>query len=78
MNIQRSFKLHERVSLDFRGELLNAFNHGNVDVNSMNTTLTTGIPTDAFTGDNGTNVFNDSAPAIAGHRHARLFVRIQF
>jgi hypothetical protein len=78
MNIQRSFKLHENVTLDFRGELLNAFNHGNVDVNSMNTTLITGVPTDAFTGDNGTNVFNDSAPAIAGHRHARLFVRIQF
>ena len=35
MNIQRSFKLHENVSLDFRGELLNVFNHGNVDVNSM-------------------------------------------
>lgn len=78
LNIQRSFKLHEKVTLDFRGELFNAFNHGNVDVNSMNTTLISGIPTDAFTGDNGSNVFDDAAPAIAGHRHARLFIRIQF
>ena len=77
MNIQRSFKLHENVSLDFRGELLNVFNHGNVDVNSMNSTLISGIPTDSFN-DNGTNVFDDPAPAIAGHRHARIFVRIQF
>jgi len=77
MNIQRSFKLHENVTLDFRGELLNVFNHGNVDVNSMNSTLISGISTDAFN-DNGTNLFDNSAPAVAGHRHARIFVRIQF
>lgn len=77
MNIQRSFKLTERVTMDFRGELMNAFNHGNADVNSMNSTLISGIPTDAYS-NNGTNVFYDPAPAVTGHRHARIFVKVSF
>jgi hypothetical protein len=76
MNIQRTFKLHEKVALDFRGELLNAFNHGLGGVE--NTTLISGIPTDAFTGDNGTNTFADPAPVNYGHRHARFFIRLEF
>lgn len=76
LNIQRSFPIHEKVSLDFRGELLNAFNHGLGGIED--TTLVTAIPTDAYTGDNGTNVFADPAPVNYGHRHARFFVRIQF
>ena len=76
MNIQRSFQLHERWSLDFRGEMFNIFNHGTPDVE--NTSLISGIPTDAFTGDNGTNTFNDPNYTTFGHRHARIFVRIRF
>ena len=77
MNIQRSFKLKERVTLDFRGEMFNIFNHGNVDPNYMNNSLISGIPTDVYN-DNGTNVFDNPAPAVFGHRHARIFVRISF
>ena len=76
MNIQRSFKLYENVILDFRGEMFNIFNHGEPGI--ANTSLISGIPTDAFTGPNGTNTFDDYAPTVSGHRHARLFVRIRF
>jgi hypothetical protein len=75
MNIQRSFKLHENITLDFRGELFNAFNHGNFGIE--NTTLTSGINTDAFT-NNGTNTFADKYPTVTGHRHARIFIKISF
>jgi hypothetical protein len=80
MNIQRSFKATERVTIDFRGELFNIFNHGQVDTNGYleNTTLITGIPTDAYTGDNGTNTFASPFPEVNGHRHARLFLRVSF
>ncbi len=79
MNVQRSFKLHERLSLDFRGELFNVFNHGQVDTNGFleNTTLSTGINTDAYN-NNGTNTFASPYPEVNGHRHARLFFRITF
>ncbi len=76
VNIQRSFKLYKESYLDFRGELFNAFNHGEAGVE--NTTLTSGIVTDDFTGDNGTNSFADPALTITGHRHARIYVRIRF
>ena len=80
VDIQRSFKLHERLTMDFRGELLNIFNHGQVDTNGYleNTTLITGIPTDAYTGYNGANTFASPYPATNGHRHVRLFIRFQF
>ncbi len=84
VNVQRSFKIWERLSMDFRGELFNVFNHGQVDTgNSVvgttleNTTLTTGINTDAYN-NNGTNVFASPYPATNGHRHARLYIRFQF
>lgn len=79
MYIQRGFRLTERFSLDFRGELFNAFNHGNAALNAYaeNTTLTTGVPTDQFN-DNGTNVFASPYPSVSGHRHARFFLRISF
>lgn len=78
-NVQRSFKLTEKFQLDFRGELFNVFNHGQVNTNGFfeSTTLATGVNTDAFN-DNGTNIFGDPAPATNGHRHARLFVRVTF
>ena len=76
MNIQRSFKLAEHVSLDFRGELFNIFNHGNGGIED--TSLISGIPTDQFTGDNGTNTFADAAPTVSGHRHTRFFIRLEF
>jgi len=79
MNVQRSFPIHERLTMDFRGELFNVFNHGQVDTNGYleNTTLSTGINTDAFN-DNGTNTFASPYPVVNGHRHARIFVRFQF
>jgi hypothetical protein len=82
MNIQRSFKLHEKVTLDFRGEMFNIFNHGEVDVSNPygiyeNSTLATGVNTDAYN-NNGTNTFANPAPAVTGHRHARLFIKISF
>jgi len=76
MNIQRSFQLHENINLDFRGELFNIFNHGEPDV--AGTSLIQDIPTDAFTGFNGTNTFNDPNYTTFGHRHTRFFVRIRF
>jgi hypothetical protein len=79
VNVQRSFKLHERLTMDFRGELFNVFNHGQVDTNGYleNTTLTSGINTDTFN-NNGTNTFASPYPEVNGHRHARLFLRFQF
>jgi len=83
-NVQRSFKLTERVTLDFRGELFNAFNHGQVDTSNSvsgltleNTTLVSAIPSDQFN-DFGTNTFATAEPATNGHRHARFFVRFSF
>ena len=75
MNIQRSFKLHEKVTLDFRGEMFNIFNHGEPGVE--NATLISGIPTDAYSS-SGTNTFHDPAPTVTGHRHARIFIKISF
>lgn len=79
VNVQRSFPIKERVSLDFRGELFNIFNHGQVDTNGYleNTTLATGVNTDAFN-NNGTNIFGSPYRATNGHRHARLFLRVTF
>jgi len=85
VNVQRSFKMGERLTLDFRGELFNLFNHGQVDtfipqLNDTfleNTTLVSGVNTDQFN-DNGTNVFASPYPATGGHRHARLYLRISF
>ena len=62
--------------LDFRGDLFNAFNHGQLGVAS--TTLTSGIPTDAYTGDNGTNTFANYPIGVSGHRNAQFFVKIRF
>lgn len=75
MNIQRSFKATEKVTIDFRGELFNAFNHGNVGVE--NTTLASGIVSDAFYSA-GTNFFANPYPSTSGHRHARLYLRVMF
>jgi hypothetical protein len=75
LNIQRSFQLHEGVFFDFRGELFNAFNHGEPGIE--NTTLISGINADNFT-NNGTNTFADVDPTVTGHRHARFYIRIRF
>ncbi len=75
MNIQRSFKLYEGLTLDFRGELFNIFNHGEPGVE--NSTLITGINTDTYS-DDGLNSFLNPTPTITGHRHARIFVKISF
>ena len=84
VNIQRSFKLGERVTFDFRGELFNIFNHGQVDTSNSivgttleNTTLITGINTDQFN-NNGTNTFASPLGATNGHRHARFYARFSF
>jgi len=76
ITIQRSFKIWENVQFDFRGDLFNAFNHG--EANVVSTTLTTGIPTDQFTGPNGTNTFANYPLGITGHRNAQFFGRIRF
>jgi hypothetical protein len=84
VNVQRSFKLGERVTFDFRGELFNVFNHGQVDTSNSvagltleNTSLVSGINTDQFN-NNGTNVFASPYPATNGHRHARFYARFSF
>ena len=79
MNIQRSFPIHDRFTLDFRGELFNAFNHPEVETNNyaVGSTLISDIPTDQFN-DFGTNSFAASQFGTNGHRHARLFIRISF
>ncbi|MGA2849484.1 MAG: carboxypeptidase regulatory-like domain-containing protein [Terracidiphilus sp.] len=79
VNVQRSFKIYERLTMDFRGELFNVFNHGQVDTNGYleNTTVTSGINTDAYN-NNGTNTFASPYPEVNGHRHARLYLRFQF
>jgi Carboxypeptidase regulatory-like domain/TonB-dependent Receptor Plug Domain len=76
MNISRTFKLHEGWDLDFRGEMLNIFNHGNFGIE--NTTLTSGIVSDQFNPDFGTNYFADPYPTVTGHRHVRLFLKVSF
>ncbi len=81
MNIQRSFNIHDRVTLDLRGEFFNIFNHGNASdgiVASIgNSTLISGISNDAFS-TNGVNSFYDFAPTVGGYRHARIYIRIAF
>jgi len=79
VNVQRSFKLSERFMLDFRGEMFNIFNHGQVDTNGYleSTTLATGVNQDAFN-NLGDNTFMSPYPATNGHRHARLFFRLTF
>ncbi len=79
MNVQRSFPIHEKLTMDFRGELFNVFNHGEVDTNGFleNTTLISGVTTDAYNSI-ATNTFASPFPAINGHRHARLYIRFQF
>jgi hypothetical protein len=42
-----------------------------------NTTLVTGIPSDAYN-NFGTNTFASPYPVTSGHRHARLYLRFQF
>lgn len=90
VNIQRSFKLYKSAVIDFRGELFNAFNHGlpGYDANSSafdvveNTNLITGIISDNWgnysASGTAPSTFAASAPTVGGHRHARLFIRIQF
>ncbi len=84
MNFAREFKLHENLTMQFRGELFNIFNHGGVAIQPvtispsvLNTTLTTGVVNDAYS-TNGTNTFDDPASDIVGHRHIRLLVKFSF
>jgi hypothetical protein len=84
MNIAREFKLYENLTMQFRGELFNVFNHGGVAIQPesispsvMNSNLITGINTDAFS-NNGTNTFDDPASNIVGHRHIRVLVKFSF
>jgi hypothetical protein len=79
LNLQRSFKITERVSFDFRGELINAFNHGSVDTNNylMNSTLVNGINEDQWNAI-GPDYFMDPTSNVNGYRHARLYARIRF
>jgi len=75
MNIAREFKLHENLSMDFRGEFFNILNHGEAGVE--NTTLISGIVSDQFS-DNGTNNFYNPAPTVTGHRHIRAVLTFSF
>jgi hypothetical protein len=82
MNIQRSFKIWHESTLDIRGEFYNIFNHGNAndtDYNASveNTSLVTGILTDAYS-NSGSNNFHDPTNTVDGHRSARIFIRIAF
>jgi hypothetical protein len=79
LNLQRSFKITERVQFDFRGELINAFNHGSVDTNNylMNSTLVNGINEDQWNAI-GPDYFMDPTSNVNGYRHARLYARIRF
>jgi hypothetical protein len=75
MNIARQFKVYEKLLLDVRGEFFNIFNHGEAGIS--NSTLISGINTDAYS-NNGTNVFDNPAPNISGHRHIRIVVKFSF
>lgn len=84
INVQRSFKLSDRFSFDFRGEMFNAFNHGMVDTNNPilgtlleNSTLNSGINSDEFN-QVDVNTFESPTPVINGHRHVRFFARLTF
>ncbi len=83
MSIQRSFPLWEKVSLDFRGEFFNIFNHGNasdagVAVDGIgNSTLTSGVTTDAFS-NSGANTFYNFTNTVGGYRHARIYLKLSF
>jgi hypothetical protein len=84
MNIAREFKLHENLTMDLRGEFFNIFNHGGVGIQTTsitpsvpNATLISGVNVDAFS-NNGTNIFDNPAPNITGHRHIRLVVKFSF
>jgi len=75
MNIARQFKLHEKLTMDIRGEFFNIFNHGEAGI--PNSSLISGINTDAYS-NNGTNIFDNAAPTVSGHRHIRTVLTISF
>ena len=80
MSIQRSFRIREKASLDFRGEFFNIFNHGNASDSTFgigNSTLTSGVTTDAYS-NTGDNTFYNFAPTVGGYRHARIYLRLSF
>jgi hypothetical protein len=82
MSIQRSFKLWRESTMDLRGELFNAFNHGNANDRSgnapfENSSLTNGILTDAYNSI-GKNTFFDPSPTVDGNRSVRIFLRVAF
>ncbi|MGD0096051.1 MAG: carboxypeptidase regulatory-like domain-containing protein [Terracidiphilus sp.] len=84
MSINRSFKLWEHATLDFRGELFNIFNHSNFSVGNAGfssgystlTSLIYGIPYTA--GGFGNATFAEYAPLYGGNRHTRFYLRISF
>jgi hypothetical protein len=72
MGIQRSFNILEKQRFDFRAEMFNLFNHGDVQAENINTSLVTGI-----TG-NGTPTFMNNAITVKGHRNIRFLLKYSF
>jgi hypothetical protein len=70
--LQRTFPIKERVNLEFRAELFNAFNHGNYDPTLLNSTLLSGIP------ESGTNTFLNYPLTVDGNRTMRFWLHFRF
>jgi hypothetical protein len=72
MGIQRTFNIFEKQHFDFRAEMFNLFNHGDVQADNISTSLVTGI-----TG-NGTPTFMNNAITVKGHRTIRFLLKYSF
>jgi hypothetical protein len=73
MSVQRTFPIHESHSVDFRAEMFNIFNHG--DVGTPSYTLGPGLP---FTPADGPTTFNNFSRTVNGNRSFRMLLRYSF
>jgi len=68
-NIAKTFKIHEQISIEIRGEFFNALNHPNFG--APNTKFRSASSLGSF------GLFQDSQPTDQS-RHGQLGVRVQF
>ncbi len=75
MNISKTFKIHERVSLELRGEFFNAFNHPNFG--APNTRVRCAVAANSVCSQGSFGLFQDSQPN-GQWRHGQLGIRLEF
>jgi hypothetical protein len=82
VNVQRTFKYHERHSLSIRAEMYNWTNHGNTGIPAF-TLMGTGsaypYPSDSYYSSNGyVSSFANYPSTVSGNRAVRVYAVYQF